>query len=296
MTWENWVNIIRSNTVIMLLAVGSTFVVITAGIDLSIASMTVASVVLFGVTVQAGLPISFALFITLLLGLLLGSINGVIIGKLKISFFAVTLGTLSIYQSFALLLSGGETITLFTVPEFAVVSDFVNGSIWGIPNLLVIWVVVGLIAAFVLRFTTYGRALYAVGANMEAARLAGVRVDLVVISAYVVMGFAAALASLVQVGRLTGASPQADPTLLMTVIAAVLIGGTSYTGGVGGVFGTIVGVLFLGVVANGLALSGISNAWQGAVSGSILILAVGLGVLRDELGRRRVRSASLTQS
>ena len=137
-----------------------------------------------------------------------------------------------------------------------------------------------LIAGGVLRYTGFGRSLFAVGSNAEAARLNGIDVTRVILATYAIAGLAAGLASVVQVGRLTGASPQADPTLLLTVIAAVLIGGTAYTGGEGGVLGTLVGVMFLGVVQNGLTLSNVSSFWHGTVSGAILIAAVALGVRR----------------
>jgi ribose transport system permease protein len=138
-------------------------------------------------------------------------------------------------------------------------------------------VVLLLVAGGVLRYTGYGRALFAVGSNPEAARLNGIDVGRIILVTYGIAGLSAGLASIVQVGRLTGASAQADPSLLLTVVAAVLIGGTAYTGGEGGVLGTLVGVLFIGVVQNGLTLSGVSSFWQGTVSGVILIAAVGLG-------------------
>ncbi len=139
-----------------------------------------------------------------------------------------------------------------------------------------------------LRYTRFGRALFAVGSNAEAARLNGINVSAVLMTVYGIAGLTAGVAAIVSVGRLTGASPESDPTLLLTVITAVLIGGTAYTGGEGGVFGTLIGVLFLGVVQNGLTLSGVNTFWQGMVSGLILIGAVGLEVLR-----RRGRLPSL---
>ena len=151
-----------------------------------------------------------------------------------------------------------------------------------------------LIAGGVLRYTGFGRALFAVGSNPEAARLNGIDVGRIMLITYAIAGLTAGLASVVQVGRLTGASAQADPTLLLTVIAAVLIGGTAYTGGEGGVLGTLIGVLFLGVVQNGLTLSDVSSFWHGTVSGVILIAAVGLGVLRDR--GWRMRSITMTVS
>ncbi len=289
LTWDNLTNIAKSNSVVFVLAIGATFVVISAGIDLSTASAATAAGMIFGLTMDAGWTIVFVLTATLLFGVLLGVLNGILITKLRISFLVVTLGTLSIYQSFALVVNDGQTISVFGKPGFSVVSDFVNNEIGPFPILLIFDLVVLLIAGGVLRYTGFGRALFAVGSNPEAARLNGIDVGRIILITYGIAGFAAGLASVVQVGRLTGASAQADPTLLLTVVAAVLIGGTAYTGGEGGVLGTLIGVLFLGVVQNGLTLSEVSTFWHGTVSGVILIAAVGFGVRRDHGWRLRAR-------
>ena len=275
LTWGNLTNIAKSNTVVFVLAIGATFVVISAGIDLSIASAATAAGMILGLTMDAGWSIVLALAATLLFGVFLGLVNGLLITKLGISFLVVTLGTLSIYQSFALVVNDGQTITVFGKPGFSVLSDFVNSEIGPFPILVIFDLVLVLIAGGVLRYTGFGRALFAVGSNPEAARLNGIDVGRVLLITYGIAGLTAGLASAVQVGRLTGASPQADPTLLLTVVAAVLIGGTAYTGGDGGVLGTLIGVLFLGVVQNGLTLSDVSSFWHGTVSGVILIVAVG---------------------
>ena len=281
LTWGNFENIGKSNSVVLVLAIGATFVIISGGLDLSTVSAAAAAGMILGLTVDAGWSIAVALAATLLFGLFLGFLNGFMITRLRISYLVVTLGTLSIYQSFALVVYSGRTITVFGDPGFSVLSDFVNNDIGPFPILLVFDLVLLLIGGGILRYTGFGRSLFAVGSNREAARLNGIDVGRIVLVTYAVAGLAAGLASVVQVGRLTGASAQADPTLLLTVIAAVLIGGTTFTGGEGGVLGTLVGVLFLGVVQNGLTLSNVSSFWQGSVSGVILIAAVGLGVLRD---------------
>ncbi len=291
LTWGNVTNIVKSNSVVCVLAIGATFVVISAGIDLSVASATTAAGMILGLTMEAAWSIVLALAATVLFGVVLGLVNGMLITKLRISFLVVTLGTLSIYQSFALIVNDGQTITVFAEPGFSVLSGFVNDEIGPFPILLVFDLVLLLVAGGVLRYTSFGRALFAVGSNPEAARLNGIDVGRIVLVTYGIAGLAAGLASIVQVGRLTGASAQPDPTLLLTVIAAVLIGGTAYTGGEGGVLGTLIGVLFLGVVQNGLTLSDVSSFWQGTVSGVILIGAVALGVRRERgwsLRRRRV--------
>ena len=296
LTWDNLMNIAKSNSVVFVLAIGATFVVISAGIDLSAASATVAAGMILGLTVDAGWSIVLALAATVLFGILLGLVNGILITKLRISFLVATLGTLSIYQSFALVVNDGQTITIFGKPGFSVLSDFVNNEIGPFPILLIFDLVLLLVAGGILRYTGFGRALFAVGSNPEAARLNGIDVGRVLLAVYGIAGLAAGLASVVQVGRLTGASAQADPTLLLTVVAAVLIGGTAYTGGEGGVLGTLIGVVFLGVVQNGLTLSDVSSFWHGTVSGVILIAAVGLGVRRDRGWLRRTRQKARTSS
>jgi ribose transport system permease protein len=287
LTWDNLMNVAKSNTVVFVLAIGATFVIISAGMDLSAASAATAAGMILGLTMEAGWGIVLVLAATLAFGVVLGLLNGLMITRLGISFLVVTLGTLAIYQSFALVVNGGQTISLFSKPGFPVLGDFVNDDIGPFPVLLVFDLVVLLVAGGVLRYTGFGRSLFAVGSNPEAARLNGIDVRRVVLIAYAIAGLAAGFASIVQVGRLTGASAQADPTLLLTVIAAVLIGGTAYTGGEGGVLGTLIGVVFLGVVQNGLTLSDVSSFWQGAVSGVTLIAAVGLGVLRERITMRR---------
>jgi ribose transport system permease protein len=289
LTGDNLSNIAKSNTVVLVLAVGATFVVVSAGIDLSTASAAAAAGMILGLTMDAGWSIALALAATVLFGGLLGLVNGLLITRLKISFLVVTLGTLSIYQSLALVVNHGETITVFGKPGFSVLSGFVNDDIGPFPVLLAFDLALVLVAGGVLRYTGFGRALFAVGSNPETARLNGIDVGRILLVTYGIAGLTAGLAAIVQVGRLTGASPEADPTLLLTVVAAVLIGGTAYTGGEGGVLGTLIGVVFLGVVQNGLTLSDVSSFWHGTVSGLILIAAVGLGVRRGGVWRGRER-------
>jgi ribose transport system permease protein len=304
LTWDNWQNIFRSQAVVFTLGIGMTYVVLTGGIDLSIASATAGAAMVLGITVQHGADWWLACLAGIGMGLVFGFANGFMIGVTKIPFFVVTLGTLSIYQSIALLLTNGETVSLFTYPTFNTVQTIINRNTGPFPTVLLIGAGLYLVAAFVLRYTAFGRAVYAVGSNAEAARLTGIKVTAVLIAVYTISGLSAGLGAVVQTGRLTAAGPQVDPNLMLTVIAAVLIGGTSFTGGDGGLLGTVIGVLFLGVIQNGLQLSSVSTFWQGTVSGSILILAVGLGVLRDHgwrirlrrSGRRRTKAPGASQT
>lgn len=287
LSWANVMNIIKSNSVVFVLALGATYVVIAGGIDLSVASTTAACAMVFGLCLSAGAPLFVALAAVLGFGLLLGFLNGYLVAYLKLSYFVVTLGTLSMYQSFALVVNDGASLSVFSYPAFKPVTAFVNGNLGPVPNLLILDVVLLAICGGVLKYTAFGRALYAIGANAEAARLNGINVKRVTAMVLMVAAFMAALGAILLVGRLTTASAEVDPTLLMTVLAAVLIGGTAFTGGEGGVLGTMVGVLFLGVIQNGLTLSGVSSFWQGMISGGILIFAVWLGGVRQLLRRKR---------
>jgi ribose transport system permease protein len=255
-------------------------VVITAGIDLSAAAATVVASMVLGVTIQAGAGWLLACLATAGVGLGLGFINGFLIGKARISLLVVTLGTLAIYQSIAYLITNGQTLTLLGYPNFTEIDNLVNGNVGPIPTILILSTVLYVFAAAILHFTSFGRSLYAVGANPEAARLMGINVSMVLVSTYTLAGLFAGLAGIVNAGRLTAAGPQVDPNLLLMALTAVLIGGTSFSGGEGGVFGTALGVLFLGVIQNALQLRNVSAFWQGAISGMILIAAVGVGQLR----------------
>ena len=298
LTWDNMKNIIAANSVILILGLGATFVVITAGIDLSTASLMTACSMMLAIAFKSGWALVPAVVLALAFGAAAGWGNGFLIAKGRISFLAVTLGALSIWQSFSLVVQEGQTVSVFSSSAFSPIHELVTNDVGPIPLLLIFDVALILIFGGVLRYTTFGRSLFAIGSNEEAARLSGINVSRVLILVYTIAGLAAGLACLVSVGRLTAGSPTVDSNLLLTVLAAVLIGGTSFTGGLGGVAGTAIGVIFLGVVENGLTLSNVSSFWQGIVSGSILIIAVGFGVLRERgwsVRRARGANAAVTE-
>lgn len=290
MTLANWQEIVKSQSIAWLLALGSTFVILSVGIDLSIASQVALAGMAFGLTLSGGASLWIAVAAAIAAGLLMGFINGVFIGLARISFFVVTLASLSIYQSIALLSTNAQTISLFTDKSFLGMSELVNGLVGPIPIIFVMVVVLYAVGSLVLGRTRFGRAVYAVGSNVEAARLAGLPTRWVYVAVYTLSGLMCGLASLVAVGRLSAASPISDPNLTLAVIAAVLIGGVAFTGGDGKLIGAFLGVLFLGLIQNGISLIGVSSFWQGLVSGLILIIAVGLGVLRDHEWVRRLSS------
>ena len=290
MTWANWKNIIQAQSVVGTIAIGMTFVVLTGAIDLSVASTVAVSMMSVGLAFEHGVPATFGVLLGVGVGAGLGLVNGFLIGPARISFFVVTLGTMSIFQSVALLMTSGQTISLFANHAFASTSSWANGS-WGpIPSAPLFVLAAYVLAWFVLRYTRFGRAVYAIGSNREAARLSGINVTFTVVSVFTICGLAAGAAAVIETGRLAGATPQVDPNLMLGVIAAVLIGGVSFTGGDGSIFGTILGVMFLGLIQNGLTISGVSTFWQGTVSGVILIAAVAIGVARTGGWRLRRRT------
>ena len=193
----------------------------------------------------------------------------------------VTLATLSIYASVILVLTRGSTISLFQFESFNPIAHIANQDIGPFPIILLVIVALYMIGWFVLHQTAFGRAVYATGSNAEAARLNGLNVPLTLMLVYTIAGLMCGLGAIQQDGRLTAAVPTTDPNQMLAVIAAVLIGGMSLRGGEGGLLGTFLGCLFLGVIQNGLTLKQVSAFWQGTVTGAILLIAVSLAVLRD---------------
>lgn len=278
-TLANVTSILETNAGLMVVAVGLTFVLIAGGFDLSVGGMLALSGVLLAEWIRAGIPAYVAMVLVVMAAILLGLItNGLLVGKMGLSFFVVTLGTMSIFRGVALLLTDGESQGLYDVPE---VRNVGSGSILGVPVTILIAACVLLVSFLILRYTGYGRMLYAVGGNAQAARIAGIRVAVVRISAYTICAGLAGLAGVLWTSRLVSASPTAAMGIELVAAAAVLLGGTSFTGGQGGVIGTVLGVLFLGVLSNGLTIGGVSSFWQSVVTGVVLIVAVLLDHLRS---------------
>ena len=239
MTWPNWQNILRTQSVVAIIAIGMTFVVLTAGIDLSVASIAASSGIVLGLLIGDGWSWPQAVLASVGVGVAMGLANGLLIGVLRIPFFVVTLGTLSIYASIALLLSKtGETRSLLGYTTFDSVTKLTNGLVWKLPTIFLIAAGMYIVASAVLRYTRFGRAVYAVGRTAKPASLTGIRVQLVQVAVYTISGFFAALGTIVLAGHLTATAPQAEPNLMLTVVAAVLIGGVAFTGGEGNLLGT----------------------------------------------------------
>jgi ribose/xylose/arabinose/galactoside ABC-type transport system permease subunit len=258
--------------ILWLISLGLTVVMLTGGFDLSLGSMLGLSGFIFvGFYVNLGLPAAIAVVLTVLAGAALGGgINGFLIGRLGMPFLVVTIGTLSLFQGVTFLVSGGQTTSLTS----SLLDQIGFGTAAGVP--ISVWIMIGtvLVSLFVLRRTYFGRDVYATGGNPKAARLAGVSVTWTLVAAYAFAGAMAALAGVLQNAFISAASPAGGGTIIFDATAAVLLGGTALGGGVGGIGGTVVGVLFLGVLRNGLSIGGVDAAWQQVISGAIVILAV----------------------
>lgn len=279
LTPGNIINILETNAVLLIVAVGLTFVLLVGGIDLSLGGTMALSAVGLWALIINGVPAPLAAVIIVIGAFALGAaVNGLLIGWVGLSFLVVTIGTASLYRGLALVSTGGGSESLFTEQWLL---DLGSGRFLGVPILVLISLAVLVIGILVLRYTGYGRMVYAVGGNPEAARLAGMPVVTVRVSVFAISGGLAGLAAVLLVARLTTADPNtAGAGIELTAGAAVLLGGTSFMGGRGTLLGTLLGVMFLGVLSNGLTLLGFSAFWGGVVSGIVLIVAIFVDRLR----------------
>jgi len=285
LTSSNIQNLLSSVSILFVISIGMTFVVLTGGIDLSVGSLlALTGLILSKLFTEAGLPIGLAVFITLVAGALIGGcVNGVLVGRVGLSFFVVTLGGLSLYEGIDNIWSGTKT----TYIDSWFISDIGFRHVLGLP--IPIWIMIAtfVVAFVVLRWTYFGRDVYAVGGNIEAARLSGINVPRTLILVYAIAGLAAAIGGIVQAARLGASSPLVGESTPLDAAAAVLLGGTSFLGGIGGVTGSAVGVLFIGTLQNGLSIAGVSSFWQQVVTGAILIVAIAIDRIQQDPSRFR---------
>ncbi|MET9921391.1 substrate-binding domain-containing protein [Streptomyces sp. NPDC006435] len=280
LTTQNLLNIGVQAAVTAILAFGVTFVIVSAGIDLSVGSVAALSAtVLAWTATSAGLPVWLAVVLAVATGAACGFVNGALVSYGKLPPFIATLAMLSIARGLSLVVSQGKPIDF---PEpVSVLGDTLGG--W-LPVPVLVMVVMGLIAALILARTYIGRSMYAIGGNEEAARLSGLRVKRQKLAIYALSGLFAAVAGIVLASRLTSAQPQAAQGYELDAIAAVVIGGASLAGGVGKASGTLIGALILAVLRNGLNLLSVSAFWQQVVIGVVIALAVLLDTLRRKAG------------
>jgi ribose/xylose/arabinose/galactoside ABC-type transport system permease subunit len=271
LTVSNWTIIITQVSINALLAFGVTFVIITGGIDLSLGSMVAVTGVTAAMLAHPDtFPVVLPIFVGLLAGLLMGAFNGFIITKSKIAPFIVTLGTMTIGRGLALILSKGRPIS-----NLSESFNFIGGgNILGIPFPIIVLILVFIICSVILKKTLLGRYIYAVGGNEQASRASGINVNQVKMAVYSIAGLLAGLAGIVLTSRITTGQPNAGAGFELDAIAAAVIGGTSTSGGTGTMTGTLIGVLLIGVINNGLDLLNVTSYYQQVVMGIIIIGAV----------------------
>jgi ribose transport system permease protein len=272
LTVGNLQNVLQTNAPLFLVSVGMTFVVISAGFDLSVGSMmAVAEGLLLLFINHAQLNPLLAVVLAVVCCGLIGAVtNGIAIGVFKLNFFVTTLGTMILLQGIVLVATNGTTQPI----DSAWLAALGNNTVGIVPIPIIICAGLLALAWFLLRFTTFGRAVYCVGGNAEAARMSGISVPWNLVAVYSLSGLCGGIAGVVDAGRLASATPTAGSNIALTSAAAVLLGGASLMGGVGKLAGTTIGVLVLAMLGNGVDLFGLSAYWQDVVTGAVLLVAI----------------------
>jgi ribose transport system permease protein len=269
LTRNNLFNILDQSVVVGLVAIGMTFVILTAGIDLSVGSVVGLTGIILGLALKQ-YSIAQAIAIAVAAGAGIGLVSGILVAYFGLAAFVVTLGVMAIGRSLAYILSGQTAIS--GIPES--LSNIVYAAVLGIPMNVVVLLVMYALAWLYLTRTKGGRTIYAIGSNKEAARAAGLGVLFYSVLPYVVSGAFAAVASTFSIAQLLSADPLAGNQLELDAIAAVVIGGASLSGGRGSIIGTLIGVIIMVMIRNGLNLMGVSPFWQGSAIGTIIIVAL----------------------
>jgi ribose transport system permease protein len=287
----NLLNVGRQSALVGIIAIGMTFVILTGGIDLSVGAILAVSGVTTAMLINQGMLLPAAGACGLLVGAAIGVVNGLGVALLKIQPFIMTLATMVAAQGLSLRLTNGGpeqfngTDGLFTLMG--------SGDVLGLPGPFVIFLVISILGILALRYLPFGRFLYAIGGSMEAARLSGVRTNRVIIVAYAISGLCAGLAGVMTAARLGVGDPTAGSLSNLDAITAVVIGGTSLAGGIGGAVGTVFGALLLAVISNVMNLIGISPFDQQIVKGAVIVIAV---LLAARGARRRFRERTPARS
>ena len=274
LTADNFNDILLNISILVIVALAQTMVIITHGIDLSVSSMVglVAMMVAFTVKQNPEMPVIFAVLLGMALGSVLGTFNGLIITRGNVPPIIATLGTLSIYRGLVFFYSQGTWINSFELPEnFKMLS---KGTPLGLPNMVIIAILVAVIVYYFLNHTRTGRDIYAVGTNPDAAQFAGIRKERIIFLVYLLSGLLAGLAAVLWASRFESAQTNTAAGFELQTVAASVVGGVSISGGVGTVPGVLLGALLLGIIQNSLTLIRISPFWQLAAQGLLILIAV----------------------
>ncbi len=289
MTYGNITNVLRQSSMIALVSIGMTFVIISGGIDLSVGAMVAFTSVL--VAKMSGSGLSVMIFIPILICTALGTVNGLIVTKMKIAPFIATLGMMMAIRGVNLVMTGGVSVRVSdeVIDSYQVIA---RNFFLGIPVPVWIMIIILSIAMYASKYTKFGRHIYAVGGNEEASVMMGLNVDWVRIRVYMLSGLLAGIAGIIFASRVGAGQPVGCEGWEMTAIAATAIGGTQLSGGKGKVFGTIIGVFIIGIITNILNLQGNVNSWwQGIITGLLLLVVVVIQsqAIREYISDRRIR-------
>ena len=273
-TQKNLFNITRNVTFVAIVALGMTFVIITGGIDLSVGSVLCLCSMVLAVTMHAGYSIEVGILASIATALAIGAFNGVLIAYLGFPPFVVTLGMLSVARSLAMVASNNTVVFQFGPDHDKLLALGGGAWVFGIANPVLYMIILALITGFVLRWTKFGRHIFAIGGNEHAATLTGVPVKQIKVAVYMISALSAGLAGIIQTGWLGAVTTNLGNGMELQVIAATVIGGADLAGGVGTAFGAIVGAALIEVIRNSLGLLGINAFWQGTFIGGAILLAV----------------------
>lgn len=277
LTWNNIRNILDHTSTQLIMAIGMTFVISSGGIDLSVGSIVALSGICIGLLLKEGMSIALSAIVGIFIAGALGTINGIIISKLKIAPFIVTIGSMNLYRGISLVITKGMPIYGFP-SEF---TYFGKGNLGQINPPIIIGMILIVLSFFVLKYTKWGQYTLALGGNEEALRRVGVPVNFYKTTVYTISGLTAGLVGLILTSRLNAAEPNAGFMLESDIIAAVILGGTSMRGGRASISGTVIACLLLGVVRNGLTILSISSYYQQLFIGAIIIISVSISEMRQ---------------
>jgi ribose transport system permease protein len=290
LSYNNLIDIVDQSVINGLLAIGITYAIITAGIDLSIGSIFAIVIVVVGDLLVRGVNPILAIVAGAIIGFILGAFNGLLITKLKLQPFIVTLGTMSAYRGLAYVITGGWPV--LNIPDNF--RTFLDGDLFGsIPVSVIILFAFAIVSHIILKYTKFGTYIYALGGNEEATRLSGVNVNRIKIYTYAFCGVAAALSGMILLARLGSGEPTAGQSYELNAIAAAAIGGASLAGGKGNILGTLLGALLLSALKVGLVVVGVDAFWQYIATGAIIVVAAYFEVIQEKLQKLNRKNSHL---
>lgn len=273
-TWDNILTVLRQSSINGVIAAGMTFAILIGGIDLSVGSVLAICGAISATLISSGMNVVLVIFVTLFLGLAVGLCNGILISKGRLQPFIATLGTMSLLRGFTLVYTNGKPISTRGGSWSDAFSEIGTGYFLNLPVPIYIMIFVFIIAYYVLRHLRIGRYIYALGSNEEATMYSAIKTDTVKVFVYSASGLLAALAGIILTARLGSAQPTAGSGYEMDAIAAVVLGGTSMSGGIGTITGTAIGVLIIGLLNNALNLLQVPSYYQDVAKGAVILIAV----------------------